>query len=115
MRKEDHILRKLDELTVMVGGHDAKFNGLDGRFNGLDAKIDGVDARLSGQFERLAEGILELNEKMDGLATNDRVDALEDRVMTTLDWHSKMFSNLDGERLAGLNRFERIERHVGLS
>lgn len=129
MRKEDLILRKLGKLDKMAK-EVAKIDGLSkevAKIGGIEkklglmskevSKIDGLAkevAKINATVDQLAIHAVGVDEKLATFATRDELHEVEGRITTTLDAHTKLLENLNIERLASVNRFERIERHVGL-
>ena len=79
MNNEEKILGMLEQIN-------RRLDSMDGRFDGIDGRLDGMDGRPGGvglpRLQLALEGHSELNRKMDALAPKERVEVLEDRVIT---------------------------------
>ena len=94
MKVEDRIIAKLNE-------HDGK----------LSKMLETQDRMLATQ-DKLIEKVIEIDEKIDTLATKDAVADFEGRMVSMLDTHTKMLENLDHERLAMISRIEIVEGDI---
>ncbi len=75
-----------NEMMLMFGKMDQRFDGIDRRLDGMDQRFDGIDRRLDGMNQRLdkidknlREGFLDLSNTI-GIALKDheeRLDSIE--------------------------------------
>jgi hypothetical protein len=62
--------------------------------------------------DKIIQKLIELDEKVDKLPSQEYVDARFDDVMTTLEAHTQMLERLDRERLFTIERVKRVEDDV---
>lgn len=107
MNNEEKILGMLEQINRRLDSMDGRFDGIDGRLDGMDGRLGRVESaqeEMRGDISRMQEtltrvavtqegvvlprlqlaleGHSELNRKMDALAPKERVEVLEDRVIT---------------------------------
>lgn len=106
MHNGENIAKKIDGLAEKIGKRfdhlEVQFSTLEGRFDTLDGQVDFLGrkaVRFDEQLEKLERLPSEFTE-------------FKERVLTTLDGHTNMLKNLDGERVASVNRFDRIEGEI---
>lgn len=63
--------------------------------------------------DKIIKKLIELEERVDACATNERVDRLEERIMNVLDGHTVILQRLDQERVFTNERIGRIETDIG--
>ena len=124
MSNEQAIIDKIDGLAVLLTG---QIEGLDRRLTSeigkVNAQMSGMDRRLTGQIDGLTievkglneredllfQKMVEIDERLDDLASNVRVDDLENRMMIEFDKQTTVLKRLDEERLSSFARMDRIE------
>lgn len=62
--------------------------------------------------DKIIQKLIEMDKKMDGLATNERIDKLEGRILDILDKQGVILQRLDQERLFTIEWIKRIEADV---
>ena len=100
MNMEEKILGMLEQINRRLDSMDGRFDGIDGRLGRVESaqeEMRGDISRMQETLTRVAvtqegvvlpriqlalEGHSELNRKMDALAPKERVEVLEDRVIT---------------------------------
>ncbi|MBU0625224.1 hypothetical protein KKF05_02670 [Patescibacteria group bacterium] len=126
MSFEETVITELKQISLHLGGVDQclegidqHLDGVDQRLEGIDQHLDGVDQRLEGidqhldgldeQEDLLFQQITEINEKISGLTTNERVDMLENKMMTYFDQQNLLLEKFNVERLSTVVRLDRVE------
>jgi hypothetical protein len=104
-----------ETLQVLVG----RFDGLEGRFDGLEKKVGGLNRKVTGIDKKLTQlwsKVYDMDDYLtNSVATKDQLAQMERRINKRFDLQTKQIERVEQELVFGNERFERIEKHVGLA
>ncbi|MEY4723624.1 MAG: Nucleopolyhedrovirus protein [Candidatus Parcubacteria bacterium] len=103
---------KVSTLDSKVTTLDSKVTTLDSRVTTLDSKVSNLDDKVTDNestLDRVVMKLIEMDAKMDTLATKDELSLLDRGVTGTLAEHSTILRRLDDERVVMNDRLTRLE------
>jgi hypothetical protein len=126
----EHMTALAKNVLFLTVGHEQimqRLGGVDGRLDGMDLRFDGLEedmrtlaggmhddiARLDATDHRILVKLDEMDQKMDGLATNERVDGLEQKMTDGFDGLYGFKKRTEDELVTTNHRLTGVERGMG--